>query len=66
MALKCLKKSVENVLIAVENTDVYLAVDASHASFGTELPVEQVHVGLVFAIASDPNIIIALEVGSQG
>ena len=47
-----LQKESELVFIAVEHIDVYLASDAIDAAVGTQLPVGQAHIGLVFAIAA--------------
>ena len=53
-------------LIAVEDIDVDGASDAIHASVGSQLPVDQLDVRLVFAVAGYPDVVALLDVGSVG
>ena len=43
--------------IAIEYIDVHIAANAPDASFRGELPVEQVKMGNVFAVARYPHIV---------
>ena len=58
-----LNELVELALVAVEHVDVHIALDAGHATVGTELPESQAHVGLVLAVTRNPHAVVALQVG---
>ena len=55
-----LTELVELVTVAVEHIDVYLATYAPDMPVGTQLPVYQLYVGLVFAIARYPYHVVIL------
>ena len=51
--------------VAVEHVDVYLGRDAPHAPVWAQLPVHEVYVGLVLAVACYPHVVVLLEVWGQ-
>ena len=51
--------------VAVEYVDVDLGNYALHSSVGAKLPVHQTHVGLVFAVAGYPDVVLLLDVGGR-
>ena len=54
----------ELVLVAVEDVDIYFARDAVHATIGTELPIGQLDVGLILAVAGYPDVVSLLDIRS--
>ena len=54
----------ELVLVAVEDVDIYFARDAVHATIGTELPIGQLDVGLILAVAGYPDVVFLLDIRS--
>ena len=50
---------------AIENADIHFSVDASDAAVGAKLPIYQAHVGLVLAVASNPNVVLFFDVRGQ-
>ena len=50
---------------AIENADIHFSVDASDVAVGAKLPIYQAHVGLVLAVASNPNVVLFFDVRGQ-
>ena len=46
------------VAIAVENVDINIAVDATHLTVRVQLPVSQLEVGLILAVAGYPYMVV--------
>ena len=58
-------KLVELRTKAIENADIHFSVDAPNVAVGAELPIHQAYVGLVFAVAGNPNVVLFFDVRSQ-
>lgn len=58
-------KLVKLVFVAVEYVDVYLAAYAPHMAVGAKLPIDQFHVGLVFAVARYPYVVVVFNIGGR-
>ena len=48
------------ILVSVEHIYVYLWSYARHSAVGAQLPIDQVNIGFVFAVASNPNVVVVL------
>ena len=51
------------VAIAIEDVDVDIAMDATHLTIRTQLPVSQFEVGLIFTIAGYPYVVVIAQIG---
>lgn len=54
------------VLVAIEYVDVNVTADSGYATIGGKLPDGEADIGLVFAIAGYPNLVVALDVVGIG
>ena len=52
-------------LIAIEDININRSCDTTDTSVGGQLPVDELHVGLVFTIAGYPHIVTLFDVGGM-